>query len=123
MSKDIGTTQRKAMTPQRRLRVFEKHRGLCCICHLRIDGTREKWIVEHVRALELGGEDHDDNCAPAHEACGREKTRTDHAMAAHAKRVKIRHLGIAQSRSPLPHGRNSPTKRKMDGSVVPRRPK
>lgn len=123
MSNDMGTTQRRGMSPQRRLRIWERHKGACCLCHRKIDGARERWIVEHIRALLLGGADHDDNCAPAHASCATAKTRADVALGAKAKRVKQRHLGMLTTKTPMPHGRNSPTKRKMDGSVVARRPK
>ncbi|MCJ2136633.1 HNH endonuclease [Methylobacterium sp. J-026] len=81
---------------------------------------RERWIVEHVRALELGGVDDIDNMGPAHEACGREKTRDDHARTARAKRQKLRHLGAAKSTRPVPGSRADALKRKVDGTVVPR---
>lgn len=121
MGADVGTTKRRSMSPRRRLRIWEAHRGMCCLCNQAIDGTREKWIVEHLRALELGGEDEDANCAPAHASCGLEKTSDDHARAAKAKRVKQRQLGIkAASKTPMPFGRNSPFKRTMSGKVVRR---
>lgn len=96
---DVGTTRRGSMSPSRRLRIWEAHKGICVVCRLPIDGTREKWIVEHVRPLELGGTDADDNCGPAHEACGVEKTRTDHRDAARAKRRKMKALGIKKPRT------------------------
>ena len=94
MTEDVGTTKRKAMSPSRRLRIFEAHKGLCCHCGGKIDGVREKWIVEHLRALGLGGEDEDGNCAPAHEDCRRIKDKDDVSRIAKAKRVKAKHMGI-----------------------------
>ena len=91
---DVGTTPRRAMSPARRLRIWEAHKGICCLCSLPIDGVREPWIVEHVRALGLGGEDADANCAPAHETCRRDKDRQDVPAIAKAKRITARHLGI-----------------------------
>jgi 5-methylcytosine-specific restriction protein A len=44
--------------------------------------------------LGLGGADEDRNCAPAHEACRRDKDKLDVAAIAKAKRNKQRHLGI-----------------------------
>jgi hypothetical protein len=90
------------------------------ICGRRIDGVRERWIVEHIRALELGGADDLENMGPAHEACGREKTRDDHARTARAKRQKTRHLGAAVIARPLPGSRACALKRKINGTVVPR---
>ncbi|WP_267427693.1 HNH endonuclease [Methylobacterium sp. GC_Met_2] len=94
---DIGTTQRRSLTGRRRLQAWERTGGRCVVCDLSIDGVRERWIVEHIRALELGGIDELENMGPAHEACGREKTRDDHARTARAKRQKIRHLGATWS--------------------------
>jgi len=90
------------------------------ICGSKIDGVREKWIVEHVRALELGGDDTRENMAPAHEACGIEKTRDDHARAAKAKRVKAAHLGIKATKRPMPGSRASGLRKRMNGKVEKR---
>lgn len=90
----VGTTKRRPMTPARRLRIFEEHHGICCLCNMKIDGVRDPWIVEHLICLGLGGADEDKNCAPAHETCRREKDKIDVAMVAKAKRNKQRHLGI-----------------------------
>lgn len=121
MSNDIGTTKREGMSPRRRLKIWEDHYGVCCICHLRIDGPREPWIIEHLRPLALGGPDTDENCGPAHAACAVMKTRRDLGLIAKAKRVKQRHIGARVAKTPMPHGRNAPTKRKLDGTVVPRK--
>lgn len=91
---DVGTTKRRPMTPARRLRIWEAHKGICCLCSLPIDGAREPWIVEHLICLGLGAKDEDANCAPAHETCRRDKDKLDVAAIAKAKRVKQRHLGI-----------------------------
>lgn len=98
---DVPTTPRKPMPEMRRLRIWERHGGVCVLCKTKIDGVREKWTIEHIRALVLGGEDTDENCGPAHEACRREKDRVDVAAGAKAKRRKARHLGI-KKRSTFP---------------------
>lgn len=114
---EVVTTARAKLSPRTRLGIWELHRGVCCICGTKIDGVRERWLVEHVRALELGGADEPDNMAPAHEACGIAKTRRDHASAAKAKRVKARHLGIRTSRRPLPGSKASGIRKRMNGGV------
>lgn len=91
---DVSTTRRKAMSQSRRLRIFERDEGRCWHCGVKIDGLREPWTIEHIRALGLGGEDADANCAPAHEACRRVKDKDDVTRIAKAKRVKAAHLGI-----------------------------
>jgi 5-methylcytosine-specific restriction protein A len=90
---DVSTTRRKSMTPTRRLRIFEANKGLCVTCGQPIRAG-DRWFIEHIRALELGGEDTDENCAPAHYACKAEKDADDHHRAAKAKRNKARHIGI-----------------------------
>ncbi|WP_074078421.1 HNH endonuclease [Microvirga massiliensis] len=117
---DVGTTARRKLTPRRRLQVWEKTGGTCVLCERRIDGVRERWIVEHIRALELGGEDDLANMGPAHEACALVKTRNDHRQTAQAKRQKIRHIGACTSKRPLPFGKTSPWKRKLSGEIIPR---
>lgn len=91
---DIGTTKRKAMPQMRILRIWEASKGICCLCNRPIEGTKDVWYVEHIRALELGGKDTDDNCGPAHYACKPEKDADDHGRAAEAKREKAANLGI-----------------------------
>ena len=110
----------RRMSTTRRARIFEAHGGRCHICGERIDGTRERWDVEHVVPYALTRDDSDDNLAPAHIACHREKTREDVARIAKAKRVKAKHEGAWQPRSILPGGKRSRLKRKISGEIVPR---
>jgi 5-methylcytosine-specific restriction protein A len=117
---EVGTTTRRRLTPHRRLMVWERAAGVCVLCQCKIDGVRERWIVEHIRALELGGADDLSNMAPAHEACALAKTRDDHRRAARAKRQKIRHIGAEAPKRPLPFGRSSRWKRTLSGKIVPR---
>ena len=123
MNNDVGTTKRKNMTPRLRLKVWEAHKGMCILCKSKIDGVRERWILEHEIPLALGGKDDESNMGPAHEGCALVKTfgkSGDIAKAAKAKRVKIKHLGIKKSKNPLPGSKGSKFKKKIDGSVVPR---
>jgi hypothetical protein len=103
-----------------RLAVWERAKGICVLCDQPIDGVRERWIIEHIRALELGGQDEPDNMGPAHAACALAKTRDDHRRTSKAKRQKIRHLGAEKTKRPLPYGKRSRWKKKIDGTIVPR---
>jgi len=58
----------------------------CCICGELIHRTNDRWIIEHLRALGLLGEDSDGNCAPAHYLCGIAKTAREARTIAKAKR-------------------------------------
>ena len=111
---------RRSWTPRRRLALFEAHNGLCHICRETIDGTRERWDVEHIIPIALGGDDDENNAAPAHEQCHKIKTATDKAQVAKANRVRAKHHGASQSKSPLPGGKNSRWKKTLSGQVLPR---
>lgn len=117
---DIGTTPRRKLTSHRRLQVWERTAGRCVICHRKIDGVRERWIVEHIRALELGGADELNNMGPAHRACASAKTKDDRALTAKAKRQKIHHIGAGAPKRPLPFGKGSAWKKTLSGRIVPR---
>lgn len=80
----------------------------------------EGWDVEHMIPLAMGGEDDPQNWAPAHRKCHRGKTSEDVSNIAKAKRREARHLGARISKSPLPGGRGTPWKRKINGQVVKR---
>lgn len=104
-----------------RVRLFTQHEGRCHICKEKIDGVRERWEVEHIIPLELGGADDPSNWAPAHVSCHKAKTKQDAADIARARRVHARHIGAkAPSRTPMPFGRKSKLKKKISGEVVPR---
>jgi hypothetical protein len=101
------------MPPMRRLKIWEAHKGICILCDRKIDGVRERWIVEHVRPLALGGPDEDSNCGPAHVACATAKTKTDNASWTKAKRVAAKHIGAKR-----PSVFRSKWRKKMNGEVV-----
>ena len=86
---------RRSMTPLRRARIFDTHGGTCHLCGCKI-GVGEAWDVEHIIALEISGDDSDDNLAPAHRSCHRAKTSKDAGMIAKAKRVHAKHIGAHQ---------------------------
>ena len=112
--------RRHKLTTRQRLAIWEKAKGICVLCNRRIDGLRERWIIEHIRALEIGGLDEPANMGPAHETCERRKTQDDHRRTAKAKRQKIHRLGAARAKRPLRCGRHSRWKRRLDGTIVPR---
>lgn len=90
---DVGTTPRKYLTALQKLKLFEDHKGKCALCgnEIRIG---EAWIVEHMRALALGGTNEKSNLAPAHIACAQNKTsKEDAPRIAKSKRQKASALG------------------------------
>lgn len=118
MTEDVGTTKRGNLSTRRKLAIWEREKGLCMLCSCRLQPGA--FIYEHVRALELGGSDTDDNIRLTCLPCAGEKTRDDHGRAAKAKRVKSKHLGLKKSKNPLPGSKGSKWKRKIDGTIVPR---
>lgn len=109
---------RKRLTDKRRLQLFLEHNGVCCICGQKI--VAATWIVEHVNPLWRDGKNDQDNLAPAHTDCARAKTKTEAKDRAKGRRIAEKRAGAHQSSRPMPCGRHSPWKKKMDGRVVRR---
>lgn len=85
-------TTRRKISPLQRLKVFEAAGGRCHLCEQRIQ-VGQKWDVEHVRPLALGGADDESNMRPAHKACHATKTKADAASWSKAKRIKAKLYG------------------------------
>lgn len=117
MTEDVGTTPRKPLSPRDRLAMWERHKGICVTCKMKIDGVREKWIDEHVIPLGLGGSNDLSNRGPAHLACAKVKTQNDVKAIAKSKRVKQRHLGI-KKQSSFQTAKTGKYKQRMDGTLV-----
>lgn len=109
---------RRNLTKLQRVRVFDAAGGICHLCKAKIH-VGERWDVEHVKPLSMGGADDETNMAPAHVGCHREKTSAEAGPRAKADRIRARHLGI-RKRSRFPGSKDSPFKIKLDGSVVRR---
>lgn len=114
----IGKHDDQPVPARVRLRIFEKHSGVCYLSGRKIRAG-EKWEVEHVLALSLGGEHRESNMAPALVAPHKIKTASDRKTKAKNDRVRKRHLGIV-SPSRFPGARNSPWKKKLSGEIVRR---
>ena len=122
---DVSTTPRKKLSPTARLKLFEKHKGVCFICSQKIIG---KFVVEHIRPLALGGSNEDSNLAPVHPVCSDVKTfgkEGDIARAAKAKRQKMAALSIGKD-SPKLVSRGFPKSdkpRSIDRNALPQLPR
>ena len=116
--------KRRHIGPRERAVIFGAAGGCCWICGQKIDGVRERWEVEHVVALALGGDEAagSDNLQPAHVKCHAVKTAEDAGRIAKAKRIEAKHAGIRAPKSTLPGSRSSAWKRRLDGTVVRRDP-
>lgn len=113
--------KRKSISTRERVRLFELHGGVCHICGGKIH-VGEAWEVSHVIPLAIGGDDDDVNRMPAHKKCHRKRTsEQDIPLIAKANRIRANHMGAkAPSKRPMPCGRNSKWRKKMNGEVVPR---
>lgn len=111
---------RRHLSTKTRAAIFLACAGECHICGGKIR-TGEAWEAEHIIPLAQGGEDGGDNLRPAHAKCHKAKTAQDAADTARAKRREASHRGWkAPSVRPMPFGRKSPWKQKLNGTVVRR---
>ena len=118
MTEDVGTTKRGNLSARRKLAIWEREHGKCMICSQKL--LVGNFIFEHVRALALAGSDEDENIRLTCKACATEKTKEDMKQITKAKRTKSSTLGLKQSKTPLPFGKNSKFKKKLDGTIVSR---
>jgi 5-methylcytosine-specific restriction enzyme A len=87
-------TKRRSITTAMRVRIFNAAGGVCHLCKLPIHAERgEKWHVEHIKPLWLGGEDAEANMAPAHVDCHAPKTREEAHARAKSTRQAARNIG------------------------------
>ena len=110
---------RRQRTSLQRAKIFNAHNGICHICGGKIH-VGESWDLEHIIPLDISGDDTDDNLAPAHVLCHKSKTRDDKKDIAKCNRVSAKHKGAWKSRNPLPGGKGSKLRKKVNGQVVPR---
>ena len=86
----VEATPRKAMTPARRKRIWERDNGQCgeCGTPVPLKGT----VVDHDLGLFRGGPDNDRNCRFLCERCDAEKThKVDARINAKIRRLKAEH--------------------------------
>ena len=102
------TKRRRTMTGKARLAFLKEHGSTCHICGGAIQ-PGDKWEIEHVIALSMGGDDEPGNTRPAHAKCHRAKTDADLAAVAKAKRREIAR-----------HGAKQPPKVKMRSKSFPK---
>ena len=107
---------RRRFTELQRADIFMKAHGVCHICETPIKAG-QRWDLEHIIPLAMGGEDGGDNLRPAHRKCHAAKTPIDQADIARAKRRHAKHIGAKQP-SRFPGSRDSKFKRKLNGEVV-----
>jgi 5-methylcytosine-specific restriction protein A len=111
-----GATDDTAIPMRVKLRVFERHGGICHLSRRKI-AAGEPWDCDHVKALINGGENRETNLAPALKAPHKAKTAADVAEKAKTAKIRAKHLGLWPKskgfgdRSRKFNGEISPTKR------------
>lgn len=115
----IGKTEDEPIPPRVKLRVFERHNGICHLSGRKIMAG-EAWDCDHITALINGGTHSEDNLAPALRKFHKIKTAEDVAEKSLVATKRKKHLGLKKSRNPIPGGRGTKWKRKMDGTVEKR---
>jgi len=94
----IGKTPDSPIPPRVKVRVFEKHNGICHLSKRKITAA-DKWDCDHVKALINGGENRENNLAPALKDKHKIKTAADVAEKAMIYEKKKKHIGVkAQKR-------------------------
>ena len=115
----IGKTDDTKIPGRVKARVFVAHGGICNETGRKI-APGDEWDCDHVQALANGGENRESNLAPVLREAHKEKTRRDVAQKSKDARVRSKHLGVHESKSPLPGGRKSRFKKKVTGEGVER---
>ncbi len=90
---------RRSITHAARARIFLAASGLCHICGLQIYAIKQRWDVEHVKPLWLGGTDDESNMRPAHINCHASKSADEAPQRAKSNRIRARRIGIRKPRS------------------------
>ena len=112
----IGKTDDSKVPDRVRLRILRAHNETCHLSGRNI-APGEKWEIEHIKALILGGEHRESNLAPALVEPHKRKTAMEMAVKAKIDGSAKRHFGIKKSKNPMPGSKASNWKKNFDGTV------
>lgn len=97
----IGSTPDADIPKRVKLRVFERHGGVCHLTRRKIR-PGDVWECDHVIPLCLGGSHSEMNLAPALKDAHRAKTADDVKAKSKAARIALKHAGQwPKSKRPL----------------------
>lgn len=120
LPKWVGANNDAMPPPRVRLRIFNRHGGICALSGRKIQ-VGDKWDLDHAHPLCLGGLNDEDNLRPVLATEHRRKTAGEVSAKAKADRVRAKHIGAkTPSRAVLAGSKRSPWKRKVSGEVVRR---
>lgn len=107
----IGKNDDTAIPPRVRLRVFERHGGICHISG-RLIRAGESWQIDHRVPLIAGGEHRESNLVPALTDKHKVKTKLDVAEKSKVYHKRSKHLGITRKKRTIPG-------RRFNGQPIP----
>ena len=113
----VGKTPDQKVPPRVKLRVFDRHNGVCHITGRKIR-PGEAWDLEHIIALCNGGEHRESNMAPALTKAHKTKTAEDVKEKAAIAKTRKAILGIKSEGKPFPGSKRDKFKKKIDGTVI-----
>jgi len=97
----VEATPRRAMTPARKRRIWEREGGVCYLCGEPV--ALEHVEIEHPVPLAHGGSDDDEALRCVHaDGCHKGKTKADAKITGHIKRIIARLDGTRRARKPIP---------------------
>jgi len=109
----IGKTPDTKCPDRIRDRIFLRHKGICHISDAKI-GPKDKWELEHIKALHAGGENRESNLAPALVEPHKIKTAKENKDRAKADRIRRKANGTwPKSKTPL-RSRGFPKTREIE---------
>lgn len=114
--------KRPPMSPARRRYLFQLHGGVCCRCEEQIDPVRDRWEVGHFIPWEISRDNSEGNLKPEHYDCHRRWTREhDQTLIAKVHRQEDMYFGVKRSANPVPGSKDTPFRKRMNGTVEYRR--
>lgn len=117
----IGRADDSAIPPRVKARIVAAQAGICaCGCGNKLGVAGERIEFDHAVALINGGDNRESNLRALRAPCHKAKTAADVHLKSIVARKRGKHLGLTASKAPLPFGRASPWKRRLDGAVVRR---
>ncbi len=116
----IGSSPNAKVPDRIRDRVFFRAGGKCHISGRKIVVPRDRWQLEHVKPLSMGGEHRESNFAPALVDAHKEKTAAEAGNRAKADRIRRKANGTwPKSKAPI-RSRGFSSTRVLDGDEVKR---
>ena len=125
---------RKEFSRKTRRQAWERANGACEGERLACDGALGAGYARCAAPIDLGRFEYDhqipdwmggdnslSNCVVLCLQCHTEKTARDQGNIAKSKRIRDKQIKAKTSKRPMPFGRGSKLKKRLDGSIVERR--